>query len=153
MPRKVSRPCKHPYCPALTLNPNGFCDSHQSDFNPYFKPNDNRPSAALRGYGRDWKYRIRPNVLKQYGIPKDLWHLYDIDHNPPYDPEIEPDHEKYILIPRLRSEHSRKTNKSDGGLGNPKQGAGVSKSLQVLGVDRDGQVSSKNGKNRIGGVE
>jgi len=47
------------------------------------------------------------------GIPQNQWPLYDVDHNPPYDPIKEPDHRRYVLVPRLRSDHSRKTATQD----------------------------------------
>jgi hypothetical protein len=63
-------------------------------------------------YGYEWR-KIRARVLVAYGIPKDQWSLYDIDHNPPYNPDIEPDHRMYTLIPRLHADHSRKTATED----------------------------------------
>lgn len=142
MPRKIKRPCKHPFCPNLTANENGYCNSHQSDYKS-FRSKDTRPSRSRRGYNWYWYKVIRPKVLKNYGIPKENWHLYDVDHEPPYNPDIESDHEKYTLIPRLRSEHSRKTAKFDGGFGNPREDRGT-KSLQVSNINRGGQVSSQN---------
>jgi hypothetical protein len=52
-------------------------------------------------------------VLARYGIPRDEWPKYDVDHNPPYDPDAEPDHRKYTLIPRLHSDHASKTARED----------------------------------------
>lgn len=52
------------------------------------------------------------------GIPEDQWRLYDVDHNPPYDPSREPNHWAYSLVPRLHADHSRKTAAHDGGFGN-----------------------------------
>jgi len=75
-----------------------------------FRPKRESPSA--RGYGGTWR-KIREEVLQGSGIPRHLWPEYDVDHNPPYNPEIEPDHRKYVLVPRLRSEHSRKTATED----------------------------------------
>lgn len=71
-----------------------------------------RPSPASRGYSYDWR-KVRAEVLQKSGIPRDEWHLYDVDHNPPYDPKAEPDHRKYVLIPRLHADHSRKTAAED----------------------------------------
>jgi hypothetical protein len=67
-------------------------------------------------------------VLRAHGIPKEKWSLYAVDHNPPYNPAVEPDHEKYTLIPRLITEHNRKTASEDGGFGNRKRGEGAVKS-------------------------
>ena len=56
-------------------------------------------------------------VLQKAGIPRGEWGKYDVDHNPPYNPALEPDHTKYQLIPRLHGEHSSKTVREDGGWG------------------------------------
>lgn len=69
---------------------------------------DTRESAAKRGYSSEWR-KVREEVLKKAGIPFEDWEYYDVDHNPPYNKYIEPDHRKYQLIPRLHAEHSRKT--------------------------------------------
>jgi hypothetical protein len=75
-----------------------------------------RPSSAKRGYGVEWK-RIREMVLRGAGIPFHLWPLYDVDHEPAYNIDIEPDHMKYRLTPRLHGEHSAKTARLDHGFG------------------------------------
>ena len=59
-------------------------------------------------------------MLKQAGIPQTQWHLYDVDHRPAYNPDIEPDHNKYNLVPMLKADHSRKTATVDGGFRNGK---------------------------------
>ncbi len=79
-----------------------------------------RPSPSRRGYGPAWR-KIRERVLREWSIPLKDWPLYDVDHNPPYDPEVELDHMKYRLTPRLHGGHSAKTAASDGGFGNPKR--------------------------------
>lgn len=121
MPRKPPRPCKHPRCPNLTTNKSRFCDEH--DALRASMKDRGRPSPSKRGYGREWQ-RIRRQVLREHGIPKEDWPLYDVDHVPAYNPDVEPDHRKYTLVPRLRPEHSRKTAKHDGGFGNVR-GSGV----------------------------
>ena len=73
---------------------------------------DARKSAARRGYGHKWR-KIREEVLSRAGIPQHHWYLYDVDHNPPYDPDVEPDHRKYELVPLLHAEHSWKTAERD----------------------------------------
>jgi len=103
MPRKPARPCKHPHCSNTTLNQSGYCTLHAQPRKP-----DARASAARRGYGVEWR-SIRERVLRAHGIPKELWSHYDVDHRPRYDPRIEPDHNRYELVPMLRSEHSHKT--------------------------------------------
>ncbi len=73
---------------------------------------DDRPSAARRGYGSEWR-KIRAEVLERAGIPRSEWTRYDVDHRPPYDPAVEPDHRKYRLVPMLHDEHSEKTSTFD----------------------------------------
>jgi hypothetical protein len=65
-----------------------------------------------RGYDYTWQ-KIRVRVLKEFGIPKEQWSLYAVDHNPPYNQEVEPDHTRYQLVPRLIAEHNRKTARED----------------------------------------
>lgn len=131
MPTKPARMCKYPYCPNLTTDPSGYCNTHAILRQTGRMP-DKRPSSPRRGYGRDWQ-KIRAEVLTKAKIPQNLWPLYDVDHNPPYDASIEPDHRKYMLIPRLHGEHSSKTNREDGGFGNRR---GESKSLESNAVNR-----------------
>ncbi len=72
-----------------------------------------RPSrSGGKSYAHGWR-KVRERVLREAGIPKDLWSQYDVDHNPPYDPSVEPDHYLYELIPRLHADHSRKTANED----------------------------------------
>lgn len=73
---------------------------------------DRRPSRSKRGYTNEWR-RVREEVLGRSGIPRSDWPLYDVDHEPPYDPAVEPDHRRYTLTPLLRSQHSRKTASKD----------------------------------------
>lgn len=116
MPHAPARACRYSRCPMLTRDASGFCEVHRHLSNGY---DASRPSPAERGYGPQWR-RIRERVLKEHGIPMHDWHLYDIDHEPPYAPSVEPDHMKYRLTPRLHAEHSSKTAARDGGFGNTK---------------------------------
>jgi len=50
MPDRPLRPCGRPGCPELTRD--GWCDKHRP---PKRVRDDNRPSAAKRGYGRRWR--------------------------------------------------------------------------------------------------
>lgn len=117
MPYAAKKPCKHPGCSALTDT--RYCPAHVS-LHAAPRQTDKRPSAAKRGYGDGWR-QIRARTLRAYGIPFEDWSKYDLDHNPPYDQAKEPDHTKYVLVPRLRAEHSRKTAKEDGGWGNTRK--------------------------------
>lgn len=107
--------CGHPLCPSVIPMGDRLCIVHLG-----MLPIDLRPSSGQRGYDSRWR-RIRAQVLTAHGIPSRDWHLYDIDHDPPYDAEREPDHLKYKLTPRLHGEHSSKTAREDGGFGNPER--------------------------------
>lgn len=104
----TSRFCSKFLISCNKLNKCSECERLKNNKHKQVLFGDKRLSPSKRGYGSEWK-KIREKVLKSYGIPKEKWSLYDIDHNPAYNPEIEPNHTKYNLIPRLHSEHSRKT--------------------------------------------
>ena len=110
MPTKPLSPCRAYDCPGMARGRGGYCAAHASMA-------DDRPSAASRGYGAEWR-KIREAVLTRAGIPPKAWHLYDIDHEPPYNPAMEYDHRRYKLTPRLHGAHSSKTAERDGGFGN-----------------------------------
>ena len=112
-----------------------------------------RLSASARGYDHTWR-KIRESVLRDAGIPEDQWPLYDVDHNPPYNPSIEPDHTAYTLIPRLKSSHSHKTATEDTPRdyhGRFTRKGGGSKSLQNSHIDRGVQVSLSDVKTKARG--
>lgn len=115
MPYSAPKPCRVRTCGNTTRNRHGYCDDHAHLYTPY-RSRKRRPSSSKRGYGRAWA-KIRARVLREYGIPRERWPLYDVDHRPPYNPDVEPDHNKYTLVPMLRGEHSRKTIREDGGFG------------------------------------
>jgi 5-methylcytosine-specific restriction protein A len=119
MPTKPARMCRIPNCPNLTQDPSGYCPLHKPAYSVR-KP-DKRMAPSRRGYCRAWR-KVREEVLERYGIPRHLWSRYDVDHNPPYNPAVEPDHRKYTLIPRLHAEHSSKTCHKDGGFGHARRG-------------------------------
>ncbi len=135
MPFKPARQCRIPYCPNLTHDASGFCDLH-ADHRGIKRGLDNRPSPALRGYGRAWQ-KVRIEVLQAHHIPPALWPQYDVDHKPRYNLPIDPDPLKYALTPRLRGNHSRKTISEDGGLGHKTTGGGGGiESLGQFSVNR-----------------
>lgn len=114
MPYKPNRPCRYPGCVNTTPSKQGYCETHAHHYQPPRYPStDNRPSAAARGYGKDWQ-AIRAEVLRSSGIPKELWHLYDVHHEPEYNPAIEPNHRNYKLTPMLHNAHSRHTSRARG---------------------------------------
>lgn len=111
MPKRAGKYCTYPGCKNLAVTGSNSCQIHKTVIT-----RDNRPSSTKRGYGWGWR-KIRIRVLREYGIPEEQWNRYDIDHNPAYNPAVEPDHNMYDLIPRLHSEHSKKTVREDGGFG------------------------------------
>lgn len=153
VPSKPARQCRIPTCPNLTLDKTGFCVAHVHLYKPFERRQDRRPSSTQRGYGRTWQ-AIRIRVLVAHGIPEDRWPEYDIDHNPPYNPAIEPDHNKYQLTPKLHGTHSRKTVREDGGWGQQKaHGPGGDKSLPPSSVNRLGEASIFTREFLLKGVE
>lgn len=113
MPYKLKVPCRVPMCPALVEpGTGGYCEKHLH-MKPVYKERP-RPSSTARGYGWQWQ-KIRAEVLTRAGIPESEWSLYVVDHRPAYNPQIEPDHRKYELVPMLRADHNRKTARQDGG--------------------------------------
>lgn len=150
MPTKPARACRNPTCPRLTIDPSGYCETHAAGF-AVSRMKDNRSSAARRGYGAEWR-RIREAVLGQAGIPRSEYSRYDVDHNPPYDPEREPDHRKYQLIPRLHADHSRKTVCEDGGWGKRRREGGAVESLAPSRIDRSGYPTFHTSKMPGGGI-
>ena len=86
---------------------------------PDCTPPENRETPAKRGYDSVWR-KVRAEVLTEARIPKEDWKLYDVDHTPAYDKDVEPDHRRYTLTPMLKADHSRKTAKED----NPRGSSG-----------------------------
>lgn len=107
MPMRAARACTKPGCKELVRGKGSRCDAHPPEWTQ-------RPSAAQRGYGPEWK-QIRASVLRANHIPQADWPKWDVDHSPRYDRAKQPDHRKYTLTPRLHGDHSRKTNAEDGG--------------------------------------
>lgn len=122
MPYRPLGPCSIPGCAKRAVR-RGLCERHAVMHDAHYKAehpdtrSDTRPSAAARGYGKDWQ-AVRAQVLRAAGIPRRDWPKYDVDHSPRYDASREPDHRKYQLTPRLHGAHSSKTNREDGGFGN-----------------------------------
>jgi hypothetical protein len=115
MPIRPKGPCRVPTCPGLE-QAHGFCERHQGLYSP---PVDRRGRTS-HGYGHGWA-RIRREVLRAHGIPEAEFHLWDLDHRPPYNPKIEPDHRRYDLVPMRHGTHSTKTARQDGAFGNPRR--------------------------------
>ena len=106
------RPCLYAGCTNTVKS--GYCQTHSHFYNPPQRSAaGHRPSAASKGYDKDWK-AIRIEVLRKHGVPRELWHLYNVHHEPPYNQAIEPNHRKYKLTPMLHANHSRETARSRG---------------------------------------
>jgi hypothetical protein len=110
MPHKPARPCRFLGCVRTTVSKTGFCEAHAHLYQPYapFRGRDDRPSSAKRGYDEEWR-RVRAETLTAFGIPRRDWPLYDVHHEPAYNPAMEPDHRKYRLTPLPHGDHSRET--------------------------------------------
>lgn len=61
MPRKPPRPCRVAGCPELVYG-GGECPRHPRP-KQRSRPRDTRPNAAARGYGYDWKTKVRDPYL------------------------------------------------------------------------------------------
>lgn len=127
MPNRAFKYCKALNCEKITSNKSGYCDKHQyiseeqqHRVNTTLAKPDIRPSSAKRGYDREWR-KIREQVLIAHGIPRSQWKYWVVDHRPRYNPEVDPDHTHYQLVPMRKEDHSRKTVHHDGGLGRPKR--------------------------------
>jgi 5-methylcytosine-specific restriction endonuclease McrA len=64
MPRRPALPCRQPGCPRLN------CELHRP------KREDNRPSAAVRGYGRRWQ-RLRLMYLRAHPLCADPFGVHE----------------------------------------------------------------------------
>lgn len=102
MPTRPRSICTYPGCADHALSGRSRCAAH-----PYPRTGPAR-NMAQAGYGYEWQ-QIRREVLRAHSIPESEWPLYDVDHRPPYNPAIEPDHRQYALVPMLKADHSRKT--------------------------------------------
>lgn len=149
LPQHALRPCRHPRCPSTTRDPSGYCDAHRQE-SPARRAPDTRAPASRRGYGAEWR-RIRAEVLTAHGIPRDQWSRYHVDHRPAYNPDVEPDHRKYQLVPMLAADHNRKTAQEDGGFGHRRR-VGGSKSLGGQSRNRTMLPVTHTGSNRVRGA-
>ena len=67
MPIAPPRPCRWPGCPALVSEPRErFCERHRAEHKREAdrRTDERRPSAARRGYDRDWR-RLRRMILAE----------------------------------------------------------------------------------------
>ncbi len=115
----IERPCFTPGCPTTTSGQ--FCAIHAAEDAQRKQRLDDRPSASKRGYGAKWQ-RKRKAFLKRPG--NELCHCgkpaTDVDHieavDGPQDPLF---WDEGNWCPLCHGCHSAKTNRQDGGFGNP----------------------------------
>ncbi len=85
--------------------------------------NDNRASAAKRGYGRRWQ-RLRLKFLRANPLGEDCARqgkttaATEVDHKAPHNGEPKLLYDWDNLSSKCKPCHSRKTAKQDGGFGN-----------------------------------
>ena len=117
---RAARVCPRQECINLVYGRGSLCNEHARQARQRRDARNVRPSSTERGYGREWQ-EIRKEVLRAHGIPPNQWPKYQVDHQPRYNPAIEPNHRAYNLVPMLRENHSRKTAMEDGGFGHQKK--------------------------------
>ena len=115
MPYRPLGPCSFRGCPARATE-GGRCAIHQR---PIVQRPDNRPSAAMRGYGAEWR-RVRAAQLARQphcaicGAPG-----HHVDHVVPLSRGGNNDEGNLQTL--CHRHHSSKTARADGGFGNPKR--------------------------------
>lgn len=121
MPNRPKTPCRQPGCPALVDKP-GYCPKHKRA--EYKRCDAGRPSAAKRGYSRNWRC-LRLMVLRRQpicateGCDRPAEH---VDHIVPL--WRGGTNELSNLRGLCRFCHARKTAAADGGFGNQRKGEG-----------------------------
>lgn len=100
-------PCTEPGCPAITTG--GRCDRHRRENTRWLE--DNRSSAAKRGYGRNWQ-RLRLLVLHEEPLCRECRAAAtDVDH---IDGDVT-NLARENLQALCHGCHSRKTTRENGG--------------------------------------
>jgi len=124
MPRRASKPCRHPGCPNLI--PGGadraYCEEHERERQQRY--DRERGSAAARGYGATWR-KLRKMVLARRPLCEDPFGIHEARDEVVASTEV--DHivplrdgggnELDNLQALCKSCHSRKTAREDGGFG------------------------------------
>ena len=108
---RASKPCSQPGCPSLQPCPDHPAKRRQPD---------DRPSAAARGYDRNWR-RIRAAYLKKHPCCVECGEpATEVDHRTSL--ADGGTHEWRNLQSLCKRHHSQKTVKHDGGFGNKRVG-------------------------------
>lgn len=127
MPYAPARPCTTPGCPELiTERGQSKCPQHRKEVSRIYELS--RGSSSRRGYDRQWQV-VREQALKRdeyicqtcknkgRAVPATI-----VDHSKAFHGKADPLRlDLDNLVSLCRSCHSHKTNRQDGGFGNPKQ--------------------------------
>ncbi|MBY6275391.1 MAG: hypothetical protein CWE10_04100 [Symbiobacterium thermophilum] len=124
LPKRLPTPCRFPGCPSLVDPREGYCPAHKREYRrekdrPY---EENRPSAAKRGYDRRWQ-RIRLQVLLEEPLCRMCaaeGKLVPAEHVDHIDGNVR-NMRRENLQPLCASCHARKTIRQDGGFGRPRR--------------------------------
>ncbi len=108
MPLRPKTPCRYPGCGRAARG--RYCESHQQGY----RPKDERPSAARRGYGARWR-RLRLWFLSQHPVCPCGRPATEVDHIVPR--RSGGTDEEGNLQAMCHVCHSRKTASQDGGFG------------------------------------
>jgi len=108
MPGKPPKACRVNGCHNLVYGDESYCEQHRRQYQA-----DDRPSAAKRGYGYNWK-KLRLMVLREQPFCSDPFSIHDypvlateVDHIIPI--ADGGDYSMDNLQPLCKSCHSRKT--------------------------------------------
>ncbi len=122
MPSRPKKICAYPGCPTLTDRT--YCERHRQNVRRQY--DQYRGTPAQRGYGYKWR-KYREQFLAEHPICEQCWAepATDVDN---ISPVIGPDDPLFWDPTNHRalchSCHSKKTNKFDGGFGNPRKPRG-----------------------------
>lgn len=107
MPSRLRTACTYPGCPLITTG--GRCDKHQREQTRRYE--DNRLSAAKRGYGKSWQ-GLRLLVLREEPLCRECdAPATDVDH---IDGDVT-NMARENLQALCHACHSRKTTRENGG--------------------------------------
>lgn len=132
MPTRPLKACAHKSRCSGRATHGRYCARHAAEYQrTKERAPDNRPSAAARGYDRQWrkkraKYLRKHPFCAESGCSKRATH---VDHIVPLAAGGADDESNFQSL--CHSHHSIKTNKEDGGFGNPK-GRGEVKVHEIL---------------------
>jgi len=118
MPWMTAHPCRSPGCGTLIRGKHGHCETHRSQARA--RADENRPSAASRGYGPDWRRR-RADFLDEHDtclVCGDL--ATEVDHIVPLSRGGADDESNWQ--PLCKTHHSVKTGRHDRGRATVRQG-------------------------------